>query len=485
MKPTLQLKFSQQLALTPQLQQAIRLLQLSQLELVTELRQLAESNPMLELEEDSTGSDTDAEPQGESEAGLAGSGEASGEPRGEDDGDSMEWVGTEDRPIDFSMTDAGYPNGPAGESFEAQDAAPSSLHDHLRWQLNLSTFSPRDEMIALALIDAIDARGYLEGPLADVVAALPVTAAVEAADVEAVRRRLQQFDPVGVASLDLQDCLRSQLRWAAGDDPVHPLALAIVDAHLELLARQDLPQLARLLDRPLGDIQAAAQLIRGLDPQPGAGYDHQPVEYVIPDVYVRHRPDGEWQVSLNPGAQPPLRINQYYCQLMAETRGSDASWMRGQLQEARWLLKSLEARSQTLLKVASAIVQRQRGFLDHGPEAMQPLVLREIAEEVDMHESTISRVTSHKYMHTPRGLFEFKHFFSSRISTETGDGASAIAIQALLRKLVDAENPRKPLSDQAIADSFQDRGIQLARRTVAKYRDLLRIPSSSQRQRAG
>lgn len=493
MKPTLQLKFSQQLALTPQLQQAIRLLQLSQLELVAELRQLAESNPMLELDEDDHSPAGDAEADTDEPAAEAGAeaAEAYAEAdiglTGGDEPESMEWAGdsSADQPIDFSMADAGYSAGPSGEGFEAQDASPDSLQDHLRWQLNLSAFAPRDQIIALALIDAVDARGYLEGPLSDVTAAIPAAAAVQPEEVEAIRRRLQQFDPVGVASLDLQDCLGSQIRTLHEQDPAGDLALAIIQSHLDLLARHDVSQLARLLQRPPQEIEAAAQLIRRLDPQPGAGYDQAPVEYIAPDVYVQRRASGEWQVSLNPGAQPPLRINQYYCQLMAETRGHDASWMRGQLQEARWLLKSLEARSQTLLKVASAIVQRQRGFLEHGPEGMQPLVLREIAEEVDMHESTISRVTSHKYMHTPRGLFEFKHFFSSRITTETGDGASAIAIQALLRKLVDAENPKKPLSDQAIADRFHDRGIQLARRTVAKYRDILRIPSSSQRQRAG
>jgi RNA polymerase sigma-54 factor len=344
--------------------------------------------------------------------------------------------------------------------------------------------SVRDRTIATVLIDALNADGYLTESMESLVAALPADIKASAAEVEQVRRMLQRFDPTGIASIDLRDCLRVQLEQFDPDTPQRELALRIVDAELELLARNDIARLARKLRVSEDDTAAAAVLIRSLDPRPGAALDVTPVEYVAPDVYAR-KDAGRWRVSLNPDCQPRLGLNQHYCGLIAQARGTDASWMRGQLQEARWLIKSLESRAETLLKVAEAIVRRQSAFLDYGPEAMHPLVLREVAEEVGMHESTISRVTTRKYIHTPRGTFELKHFFSSGVSTEDGGSASATAIQAMLRKLVDAEDPRKPLSDQAIAEELHRKGIQVARRTVAKYREAMRIPSSSERQRAG
>jgi RNA polymerase sigma-54 factor len=285
-----------------------------------------------------------------------------------------------------------------------------------------------------------------------------------------------------VASIDLPDCLRAQLEQFDPATPFRDLALRIVESELELLARNDMAKLARRVHASEEETTGAALLIRSLDPRPGAAMDTTPVEYVAPDVYAR-KEGTRWRVFLNPDSQPKLSLNQHYCGLIARARGEDASWMRGQLQEARWLIKSLESRAETLLKVADAIVRRQSAFLDYGPEAMQPLVLREVAEEVGMHESTISRVTTRKYIHTPRGTYELKYFFSSGVSTEDGGSASATAIQAMLRKLVDNEDPRKPLSDQALAEELHHKGIQVARRTVAKYREILRIPSSSERQR--
>jgi RNA polymerase sigma-54 factor len=275
-----------------------------------------------------------------------------------------------------------------------------------------------------------------------------------------------------------------QLEQFDAATPQRELALQIVASELELLARNDIARLARKLRASEDDVAAAALLIRSLDPRPGAALDATPVEYVAPDVYA-YKEASRWKVSLNPDCQPRLGLNQHYCNLIAQARGEDASWMRGQLQEARWLIKSLESRAETLMKVADAIVRRQSAFLDYGPEAMHPLVLREVAEEVGMHESTISRVTTRKYIHTPRGTFELKYFFSSGVSTEDGGGASATAIQAMIKKLIDAEDTRKPLSDQALAEELNRKGIQVARRTVAKYREALRIPSSSERQRAG
>ncbi|MFK2877289.1 RNA polymerase factor sigma-54 [Rhodanobacter hydrolyticus] len=486
MKPALQFRLHQQLTLTPQLQLAIRLLQLSQLELETELRQIAEGNPLLEFADESEDNDASAEeaaPEAEY-AQTPGPAEAVTD-HGIDADDSAEWTddggGNVETPIDFSSSSASG-NARGDEDFEPQNAAPETLQQHLLWQLNLAGFNPRQTAIATVMIDALNADGYLADGIEAVRTALPDNLDASLAEIEAVRRRLQGFDPLGVASLDLRDCLRSQLQQFDASTPQRELALAIVENELELLARNDVAKLARKLRADEEEVAAAATLIRSLDPRPGAALDATPVEYVAPDVYAV-REGSRWQVRLNADAQPRLGLNQHYCNLIARARGDDANWMKGQLQEARWLLKSLESRAETLLKVAGAIVRRQSAFLDYGPEAMHPLVLREVAEEVGMHESTISRVTTRKYLHTPRGTFELKYFFSSGVSTEDGGSASATAIQAMLRKLIDAENPRKPLSDQALAAELKSKGIQVARRTVAKYREGLRIPSSSERQR--
>ncbi|WP_108472797.1 RNA polymerase factor sigma-54 [Rhodanobacter thiooxydans] len=485
MKPALQFRLHQQLTLTPQLQQAIRLLQLSQLELEAELRQIAESNPLLEfaeeIEDDEATEGVEAEGEYPSAEAVAGS--------SNDDGEAADWSdggGAAETPIDFSSSSVGNSgSGSRGdEDFEPQNAAPETLQQHLLWQLNLASFNPRQHLIATVLIDALNPAGYLAEGLEAILAALPANFDASIAEIEEVRRRLQGFDPAGVGSLDLRDCLRVQLEQFPTDTPQRELALRIVDDELDLLARNDIVRLARRLRADADDVSAAAVLIRSLDPRPGAALDATPVEYVAPDVYAL-RDGSRWRVSLNPDAQPRLGLNQHYCGLIAQARGEDASWMRGQLQEARWLIKSLESRAETLLKVAEAIVRRQSAFLDYGPEAMHPLVLREVAEEVGMHESTISRVTTRKYLHTPRGTFELKYFFSSGVSTEDGGSASATAIQAMLRKLIEAEDVRKPLSDLAIAEELQRKGIQVARRTVAKYREGLRIPTSSERQRAG
>jgi RNA polymerase sigma-54 factor len=478
MKPALQFRLNQQLTLTPQLQQAIRLLQLSQLELEMELRQIAEGNPLLEFEEENPPAEED-EDIFEAEAVT---------PSTEQDGDETpDWAdggGSSEAPIDFTIGTSSSGNTRGDEDFEPQNAAPETLQQHLLWQLNLAPFTPRQRAIATVIIDALSNDGYLLDGIEAVLAALPPALKASFDEVDVVRRQLQRFDPTGVASLDLRDCLRVQLEQFAPATPQRDLAMLVVASELELLARNDIARLARKLHATEDEITTAALLIRGLDPRPGAALDATPVEYIAPDVYAI-KEGNRWRVSLNPDCQPRLGLNQHYCGLIAQARGADASWMRGQLQEARWLIKSLESRAETLIKVSDAIVRRQSAFLDYGPEAMHPLVLREVAEEVGMHESTISRVTTRKYIHTPRGTFELKHFFSSGVSTEDGGGASATAIQAMLRKLIDAEDTRKPLSDQALAEELQRKGIQVARRTVAKYREALRIPSSSERQRVG
>lgn len=484
MKQGLQLRLHQQLALTPQLQQAIRLLQLSGLELESELRELSESNPLLEFadESDEPVVDVDGKTLEPAPAAEPAPAEQAGKDTNNDD-----W---ENDPAQLAERYSGSGSGSSGasgddsDSFETQNAAPEGLREHLQWQLNLEPLNPREQAIALAMIDALDDDGYLHEGLEPVMAALPAPLGMSVDEVEAVRRHLQKLDPVGVASLDLRDCLLVQLQQLDPDTPNLALACGMVEVGLELLARNDFSRLASKLKAPIEEVADASALIRSLDPRPGAAFDPTPVEYITPDAYA-WREGLHWRVSLGPDSQPRLGLNQHYCSLVKQASREDAAYLRGRMQEARWLLKSLQSRADTILKVAETIVHRQSAFLDYGPEAMRPLVLREVAEEVGMHESTISRVTTRKYLHTPRGIFEFKYFFSSGVSTDSGGSASATAIQAMLRKLVDEEDTSRPLSDKALAEQLQERGIQVARRTVAKYRELLRIPSSNERQRVG
>jgi RNA polymerase sigma-54 factor len=474
MKPGIQLRQSQQLSLTPQLQQAIRLLQLTQIELQAELRELAEANPLLDID----GMDGDEAPAPDPPENST---EASSDESTPELGDDSEyWDEQTPQVADWAQSSRGFDE----DTPEPQDAAPEGLREHLQWQANLSGFSARDHAIAMAIIDALDDDGYLREGLEPVLAALrtlqPPPSKEEA---EAVRLRVQHFDPTGVASLDLGDCLAAQLEQLDPRVEGRELARRIAASELDLLAKRDFGKLAKKLSVSEDAVIAAATLIRALDPRPGSAFDPTPAEYVAPDAYAI-KAAGRWRVSLSPECQPRLAINQHYCSLIARAQRSDATWLRGQLQEARWLMKSLEARADTLFKVASAIVRTQSAFLDFGPEAMKPLVMRELAEELGMHESTISRVTTRKYLHTPRGTFEFKHFFSSSVATEDGGSASATAIQAMIRKLVDEEDSRKPLSDQTLTAELNQRGIRVARRTVAKYREQLRIPSSGERLRA-
>ncbi len=475
MKPGIQLRQSQTLSLTPQLQQAIRLLQLSQVELVAELRELAEANPLIDMDGMDGEESSEGEPSGE--ASEASANEDRVEP-----GEEIEhWDEHSPQVFEWSKSGSSQDDDDAPES---QDAAPEGLDEHLQWQANLSGFSAREHVIAMAIIDALDQDGYLREGLDPVLAALQtLESPVTKDEVEAVRRRVQHFDPTGVASLDLGDCLAVQLEQLAPATEGRELARRMVASELDLLAKRDFGKLARKMNAPEDEVATAAALVRTLDPRPGSAFDPAPAEYIAPDAYAI-KMGGRWRVSLSPDCQPRLAINQHYCSLIARAQRGDAAWLRGQLQEARWLMKSLEARADTLFKVASAIVRTQSAFLDFGPEAMKPLVMRELAEELGMHESTISRVTTRKYLHTPRGTFEFKHFFSSSVATEDGGSASATAIQAMIRKLVEGEDSRKPLSDQTLTAELNQRGIRVARRTVAKYREQMRIPSSGERLRA-
>jgi RNA polymerase sigma-54 factor len=484
-KPALQLRINQQLALTPQLQQAIRLLQLSSIELETELREALESNPLLELDE--------AETQDEAVDGIASpsvpaqnSDSVDASANGDDSAPAMREELDYSEPMDLGVErfDYGSPSSDDAEGMESQDQEPEDLRDHLLWQLNLTPLSPRDRAIGATLIEAIDDDGYLHESNEVLQNNLAGLHQVGVDEVEAMRHRIQHFDPIGVASRSLSECLRVQLDAFDPATPGHATARTLANNHLEALARNDRSRLCKQLRTDAEDLDAAIALIRSLDPKPGAQVNPIKAEFVAPDAYA-HKHSGRWIVSLSPNCQPKLMINQHYSGLIARARRDDASYLRGQMQEARWLIKSLETRAETMLKVATAIVRAQSGFLDFGAEAMRPLVLRDIAEEIGMHESTVSRVTTRKYLHTPRGTFEFKYFFSSGVSTIDGGAASATAIQAMIRKLIDEETPVRPLSDQALTAELNRRGIEVARRTVAKYREALHIPSSNERSRLG
>ncbi|MEZ5460591.1 RNA polymerase factor sigma-54 [Dokdonella sp.] len=482
MKPALQLRIQSQLALTPQLQQAIKLLQLSSMELELELNQALESNPLLDLDEDEP-EDEAVEEFAPPEHTISAPVDSTDERNTDIPDNTPEY---DDAPLDLGgdMREYRVSGGGDEEGIESQDAESEDLRDHLLWQLNLTPLSAQDRGIATAIIEAINDDGYLDETNEVICESLADLFTASVDQVEAVRHRVQRFDPVGVASRSLSECLDIQLEALEAETPGLTMARKLVVDCLDLLARNDRTRMCQKLKANEDELDIVIDLVRSLNPKPGAGYSSGAAEYVAPDAYA-HKINGRWQVSLSPNCQPRLAINEHYASLIARAQRDDANYLRGQLQEARWLIKSLKTRAETVLKVAQAIVQAQEGFLEFGPEAMRPLVLRDVAEEIEMHESTVSRVTTRKYLHTPRGTFEFKYFFSSGVSTVDGGAASATAIQAMIRKLIDEEKAARPMSDQALAVELNRRGISVARRTVAKYREALNIPSSNDRCRLG
>ena len=466
MKQSLQLRLSQHLAMTPRLQQAIRLLQLSTMELHTEVQDALDSNLMLELDED------DASVPG-SEAEVVPADIPSELPV-----DSV-WEDIYD-----SSPVAGIgSNGEFGEIDPAAHRAQTeSLKDRLLWQTSVMRLGDTDRVIATALIDAVDDDGYLTLTLEDLRHSLdPGRREVTLERMEAVLRQVQSLEPPGVAARNLEECLAIQLRQLPADTEWRDAALTLVTGHLHMLASRSFGQLMTTLGLARDELQSVIALIRSLSPRPGAAIESSEPEYVIPDVVVR-RENGAWKVELNPDAFPRLRINSRYANLIRRADNSaDNHTLKSHLQEARWFIKSLVNRGETLLKTATCIVERQKAFLEHGEEAMKPMVLADVAETIGMHESTISRVTTRKYMHTPRGVFELKYFFSSHVGTVNGAEASSTAIRAVLRKLIASENPARPLSDQKLKEILSEQGIRIARRTVAKYRESMAIPSSTER----
>ncbi len=491
MKQTLHLRLGQQLAMTPQLQQAIRLLQLSSVELQAEIQQALESNVMLERQdEESEASHGDrAEQQNQpSEPASA----ADSDLQALDISKEGEAIPSE-LPVDTRWEDVyepGFPSGGGGATeenreFEFQgNTATESLGEHLRWQVQMGNFSQTDQIIAEAIIDAISDDGYLATPLEEIhqllTADLPE---LESDELTAVLHRIQNFDPPGVGARNLQESLLLQLRQLPADAPWLSEAKMVIQRHFNLLAKRDYTQLMRRSQLDEESLHQVIQLIQSLNPRPGGHISSSSPEYVVPDVFVT-KVNGNWRVELNPENAPRLGINAHYASMVRRgDNTTDNVCLKNHLQEARWFLKSLQSRSETLLKVASTIVERQRDFLEHGELGMKPMVLHDIAESVDMHESTISRVTTRKYIHTPRGVFELKYFFSSHVKTSGGGEVSSTAIQAHIKKLVLGEEPKKPLSDSKIAQILSERGIKVARRTVAKYREIMNIPPSSERKR--
>jgi len=481
MKQSLQLRMGQQLSMTPQLQQAIKLLQLSTLDLQQEIQQALDSNMMLEVVED--------EGSSLSEQKIV-----------ENKVDTTDQIGSEgsqtdipdELPTDTSWEDVfdsmpvASAAAPAADmpDFEIQRSKAESLQDHLLWQMEMLPFTERDRAIVTTIIDSVDSNGYLSTSCDEMYLGLEEQLEnLEKEEFLAVLHRVQRFDPPGVAAEDLRDCLRLQLLQLPESTPFRAEAIELVELYLELLATQERVKLMRRLGISEYKLTEIIALIRSLDPKPGSAIEETDSEYVIPDLFVA-KVKGEWRVELNPDIAPRLRVNPFYSGMIKRADNSkDNNSMKEHLQEARWFIKSLHSRNDTLLRVGRCIIEKQTDFLEHGAIAMKPMVLRDIAEELELHESTISRVTTQKYMHLPSGVIEFKYFFSSHVQTDAGGECSATAIRAFIKELVSNENPAKPLSDSKITQLLTEKGIKVARRTIAKYREAISIPSSSQRKR--
>tara|TARA_B110000046_G_C13023135_1_gene412335 strand:- start:4083 stop:5636 length:1554 start_codon:yes stop_codon:yes gene_type:complete len=512
MRPGLQLKISQQLTMTPQLQQAIRLLQLSTLELRQEVIEQLYNNPLLEMDEDtqrpSDSNDTDqhkdtdaATAQQSTEIDVdfnsddpslhsAASDASETTVTAAEDDRTWENEATADLPVDANWDEvysAPAPTSSGGEvNLEQIYQVTASLQDHLHWQLNLTPFSDRDREIAEAFIDAIDNNGMIGDNLDEIVAHIEYDdpeEALENDELIAVLHRLQQFDPPGIFGRDIKECLLIQLNQLSLDTPHIIEAKRLVSEFLLDIASIDLTRLTKKTDYNVDQVQGALLLIRSLNPRPGEALATDDAEYIVPDVFVE-KVSGRWRVQLNDSNMPRLRINDTYSSMIKRQDNSDENqFLKTNLAEARWFLRSLESRNETLMRVAMTIIDLQQGFLDHGPVAMKPMVLSDIASKLDLHESTISRVTTTKYLATPQGIFELKYFFSSHVGTAGGGECSSTAVCAILKTMISAEQASKPLSDSKLTSLLEEQGIQVARRTVAKYRESIGIPSSSQRKR--
>ena len=486
MKQSLQLKLSQHLTLTPQLQLSIKLLQLSTVDLNQELEKYLLENPLLERV------DISGEPAelatnfgNGSDYNSAQSNEASASAVAEAESGASEDRG--DHAFDASMDDGSSYAAASRRSDDDEDsefsqvaAAEPTLQESLINQLSLMPLPERDKRLAMILIAHLDEDGYLTQDMDDLCSMIAGHMEVEPDDLQIALRRVQALEPTGVAARSLSECLALQLRALPGDTPQRDRALQVVDQHLDILASRDFTKLKRLLRCDDQEVKQVRELIVSLDPKPSRNFGQGDIRYVIADVVVK-KVGGKWTAQLNSEAMPKLRVNKLYADLLHKSRDGDGKNLVGQLQEARWLIKNVQQRFDTILRVTQAIVERQRHFFDHGEVAMRPLVLREIADQVGLHESTISRVTTQKYMLTPRGIFELKYFFGSSVATDEGGACSSIAIRALIKQLVHAEDTKKPLSDHRISDILGQQGIVVARRTVAKYREAMQIQPANLR----
>lgn len=499
MKPSLQLKLSQHLTLTPQLQQSIRLLQLSTLELNQELERFLQENPLLEREdEDEDGPPVvaapgDAPPEASGENSFEGDAHGAAEGTAPDApaGDPEEGPpdlpdvsdGTasaeSDRPEEPDWTDEGsYASGQAPDAedsdFPQVAAGSPTLREHLLWQLNMALLPARDKQLAAVIVDSLDDDGYLKTDLAELVGAVPAEIDADEDDLLVAVRHVQQLEPAGICARSLGECLELQLLALDPKTPLRDQALLVVRTHLDALASRDYARLKKALKCDDDTLREVQRMITGLDPRPGSRFSTEEARYVVADVIVR-KLKGAWVAALNPDAMPRLRVNRMYADILSRNRDSSHQQLASQLQEAKWLIKNVQQRFDTILRVSQCIVDRQRHFFEHGEVAMRPLVLREIAELLGLHESTVSRVTTQKFMLTPRGIFELKYFFGSHVTTDTGGACSATAIRALIRQLVGEEDTRHPLSDSQISEILGKQGIVVARRTIAKYRESLQI----------
>jgi RNA polymerase sigma-54 factor len=474
MKHSLQLRLSQHLTLTPQLQQSIRLLQLSTLELNQELERLLLENPLLERDDgarEQAPAPAEMQPPGTADTSATDTSTAAEDVAASDTPDERESP-------DFDTDDGAQFSSPRDDAedgdFPRVAAEAPTLRTHLLSQLSETILSERDLQLVTLLVDSLNDDGYLTQDLSELLAMLPPELAVEPEDLQIALKHLQNCEPTGVGARNLGECLALQLAALPECTPCRAAALEIARHHLDLLAARDFGKLRKALRCDDSTLRAAQKLITSLNPRPGRDFSSEDTRYIVPDVIVS-KVKGVWVAALNPEAMPRLRINRLYAEILQRNRGAGSPQLASQLQEARWLIKNVQQRFETILRVSQAIVDRQRQFFEHGEVAMRPLVLREIAEALDLHESTVSRVTTQKFMHTPRGNFELKYFFGSHVATEAGGAASSTAIRALIKQLVGAENSHKPLTDSQISEILGQQGIVVARRTVAKYRESIQI----------
>ncbi len=488
-KQGLNIKLGQSLSMTPQLQQAIKLLQLSSTELEQEIQEVLDSNPLLERAEEAQSdseniTDNSTEAKSEKESTEKNLSDSANETIPEEMSIDADWDEIYDPEWKTSKNNELSNN--ASDFIETMHSAEQGLHEHLMWQVDMANLSFQDKEIAKLIIDYLDDDGYLTESLEDIHQSLKDILLIDFDEVEAILTYVQHLSPIGIAARNLGECLLIQLKQLYSESPLYKKANRLLDKNLDLLEKRDYVGIKRALRVTDSVLQDLIKLIRTLEPKPGKLFNPSTTDYITPDVYVK-KINGKWKISLNGNTQTELRVNSYYEDMLSPTKQQEAlpkdtsKYIKENLQQARWFINSLENRNSTILNVAHAIIENQLPFLQYGDEAMKPMVLSDLASQLGVHESTVSRVTTKKYMHTPRGVYEFKYFFSSHVSTDTGGECSATAIRAMIKNLIAKEDPKKPLSDNKLTNLLNEQGINVARRTVAKYREAQAIPSSHDR----